>query len=66
MAENSPLTDNEADELLVEAHQALGTRRAASVHANAALEAGRSSLLMLQYGIVAASEKARGRIRDPD
>lgn len=54
----SKLSDNEAHERLVKAREALGDDQAQTVHANTALDAGRTALSLLQFGLVAASDKA--------
>lgn len=52
------LTDEEAHERLVAAREALGTEAGQSVHANTALDAARRAILMFQFALVAAMERA--------
>lgn len=52
------LSDEEAHARLVAAREALGDEPGASVPANTALEAARRALVMFQFALVAAMERA--------
>lgn len=56
------LTDEEAHDRLVAAREALGDEAGESAHADTALEAARRALVMFQLALVAAQERAEGRI----
>lgn len=68
MRDERPLSDNEAHDRLVAAREALGDAPGATMRANTALEAARRALVILQLGLVAASEansdQVEGIIRD--
>ncbi len=57
MADDKPLSDNEADDRLKAAREALGDAPGATVAANTALEAARRALSLLSLGLISASER---------
>ena len=57
MSDDTPLTDTQAHDRLHAAREALGEASGETVQANTALEAARKALVLLQFGLIAASEK---------
>ena len=57
MPETEPLSDEEAYERLHAAWLALGTADGATVRADTALAAGRRALMLLQMGLLKASDE---------
>jgi hypothetical protein len=57
MSENSPLSDNEADDRLKAALDALGEAPGVTAAANTALAAARKALSLLSLGLIAAGVK---------
>ena len=57
MADNRPLSDNEADDRLKAALNALGEARGVTVAADTALTAARKALSLLSLGLIAAGVK---------
>jgi hypothetical protein len=57
MADNRPLTDNEADDRLKAALNALGEAPGITVAADTALAAARKALSLLSLGLIAAGVK---------
>lgn len=57
MSDDTPLTDTQAHDRLHAAREALGEASGETVHANTALEAARKALVLLQFGLIAASER---------
>jgi hypothetical protein len=55
MADNRPLSDNEADDRLKAALNALGEAPGVTVAADTALAAARKALSLLSLGLIAAS-----------
>lgn len=58
MREEKRLTDNEVHDRLVAAVRALGTAEGDTTRGNSALEAARQMIGLLQFGLVAAMERA--------
>jgi hypothetical protein len=63
MADNRPLSDNEADDRLKAALNALGEARGVTVAADTALTAARKALSLLSLGLIAAGVKRELKAR---
>jgi hypothetical protein len=63
MADTRPLSDNEADDRLKAALNALGEARGATVAADTALTAARKALSLLSLGLIAAGVKRELKAR---
>jgi hypothetical protein len=66
MADNRPLSDNEADDRLKAALNALGEARGVTVAADTALAAARKALSLLSLGLIAAGVKRELKARPHD
>jgi hypothetical protein len=66
MADNRPLSDNEADDRLKAALNALGEARGVTVAADTALAAARKALSLLSLGLIAAGVKRELKARPQD
>ncbi len=62
MADEKPLSDNQAGDRLHAALEVLGTARGETTRADTALTAARKALRMLQLGLLMASEKNEDRV----
>lgn len=62
MADDKPLSDNQAGDRLHAALEALGTAKGETVRADTALAAARRALRMLQLGLLVASEKGEDQV----
>lgn len=58
MADDKPLNDNQVHERLHAALLQLGSAPGKTMHGNTALKSARHALLLLQMGVVAASDVA--------
>ena len=56
MADDAPLTDEQAYDRIYAASQALGSAPGGTTRADTALKAARRALTILQFGLVAAME----------
>ena len=63
MVHNRPLSDNEADDRLKAALNALGEARGVTVAADTALTAARKALSLLSLGLIAAGVKRELKAR---
>ena len=66
MADNRPLSDNEADDRLKAALNALGEAPGVTVAADTALAAARKALSLLSLGLIAAGVKREVQARPQD
>jgi hypothetical protein len=66
MADNRPLSDNEADDRLKAALKALGEAPGVTVAAETALAAARKALFVLSLGLIAAGVKRELEARPQD
>jgi hypothetical protein len=66
MADNRPLSDNEADDRLKAALNALGDAPGITVAADTALAAARKALSLLSLGLIAAGVKRELEARPQD
>jgi hypothetical protein len=66
MADNRPLSDNEADDRLKAALHALGEARGVTVAADTALAAARKALSLLSLGLIAAGVKRELKAQPQD
>ena len=66
MTDNRPLSENEADDRLKAALNALGEARGVTVVADTALTAARKALSLLSLGLIAAGVKRELKARPQD
>jgi hypothetical protein len=66
MADNRPLSDNEADDRLKAALNALGQAPGVTVAADTALAAARKALSLLSLGLIAAGVKRELKAQEHD
>jgi hypothetical protein len=66
MADNRPLSDNEADDRLKAALNALGEAPGVTVAADTALTAARKALSLISLGLIAAGVKRELKARPQD
>lgn len=62
MSDEKRLSDNEVHDRLVAAERALGDRPASTTRGGTALSAARKALVVLQFGLIKASEENTGKI----
>lgn len=62
MADDKPLSDNEAGDRLFKAEEALGLATGSTVQADTALTAARHALRLIKLGLVAAGVKREDQI----